>query len=564
MGTTATGRELRQDLFLGLRLALPCSRAEALRSSIVVAGVAACVAVLLVLAALPGALGARDARLIAMTPAPVPPTAGATPPGWVVDGQFFAAQWEIATVNGPVLGIDLFAPDPVAFPAPPGVTWFPRPGEVWVSPALARLLAESPSTAPFLGGTVVGTIAPDGLVGPDELRFYRGTATPTLPSADGPTLAIAAAGWGHPTVDWETRFDSADRPMTVLLLAGGTVAVLVVAGLLVLLAQLDGVTGVRGTVGLRLLELPTVRLRRIGAIRGLVHGLLAVALGAVGFAVLRAHATGLPLGRGAFFPADLTVPSSAAALVTVVVTALLVTRHVRPAARTALVIDERVPPRPYGAQVIVLLTAAAALAMTASGDQGLRGRLAMGTATLAVVAVLGVVAVLVPWLVDVIVSRPTVSGDPRVRRAVSRPFGAAAGLLTAVLVLQAVSQADGPDGGTLLGSRADLVATAPTAIRAAAIGMLLLAIVGTLLAAERARRSELMPAVLLPTVLGSALAVPVAVALTWMLAQLTDLRMSALSVPTLAWAGGSVLFAAILAAAIGSGPAADQPPGSSE
>lgn len=556
------GRTVRQDISLGLRLAVPRGRAEVVRCAVGLGGIAACVAALLFLAALPGAVAARDSREFALTPAPVDDGGAWTTDRPVSGAEFFAARWATALDGHPVRGIDLFAPDPSSAPPPPGVEQFPRPGDLVVSPALARALARSSDTAPPLQGTVVGQIAADGLLGPDELRFYRGTAAATPPGADGPFLGTAATGWGHELADWETPFSdrAAARPVTVLLLAGGVVTALLGMGLLVLFARLDDAAATHRAVGLRLLGLSGNRCRQVGVARGIVLAVVAAGLGVGGFGLLRDAAGGIQLGPSAFYPADLTVPAAAFALITVGAGALVVRRAARPHPAAHPAIEEPAPPRPYGAQVIAIVAATASLAMALSAGHDVldAGRLALGTMTVAVVAVLAAVAVLVPWLVDVVVDRPTVGGDPRERRALSRPFGAAAGMLTAVLVLQATADAGNADGGVLTGARAALVATARTGLWVGAAGTALLLIVGTVLAADRlgpARRPELTAAVLLPTALGIALAVPTAAAVTWGAARATDLPMAAFpSMTILGWAGGALAVVVLVAATL---PAVD-------
>ncbi|TKV58443.1 hypothetical protein FDO65_12825 [Nakamurella flava] len=516
-----------QDVRLAVRLAVPRGRAGTLRCALVVVGIAGCVAVLLFLTAFPGAVQARQVREVAVTPAPVQDGWSWTTGRPVAGGEFFAARWEVTMGGHPVHGEDLFAPDPSSTPLPPGVTRFPGPGELVVSPALAHLLADGTARPPAVEGTVIGEIAPDGLLGPDDLRFYRGTAAPTAPTADGPLLGTAATGWGHGLANWERRgADPADRPTTVLLVAGSVVTGLTAVGLLVLLARLDGVTAVRQSVALRLLGVSTARRRRVGAVRGAILALVTVVLGAAGFAALRAGAGQLRLGPSSFFPSDLTVPSAAAALVVMLVGAVMIRVGTRLPDRVDLAAEEHAPPRPFGAQLAFLLAASItlALAWSAGADSRGAGRLVLGTMTLALLAVLGAVAVLVPWSVDVLVDRPGVVGDPRERRVLSRPFGAAAGLLTAVFVLLAVVHSD--DAG------AGLVATARTGLWVAvpAVGLFLVA--GTVLAADRLgprRRSELAAAVLLPTAVGVVLAVPTAGLVIWAAA-----RAAHLEIPTAA------------------------------
>jgi hypothetical protein len=69
-----------------------------------------------------------------------------------------------------------------ALPVPPGLARFPGEGEVFVSPALARLLEQEPAErlADRFPGTVAGTIGPDGLAHENELVAVVGHAAGAL------------------------------------------------------------------------------------------------------------------------------------------------------------------------------------------------------------------------------------------------------------------------------------------------------------------------------------------------------------------------------------------------
>ncbi|MBO2463288.1 ABC transporter permease [Actinomadura sp. LCR2-06] len=76
----------------------------------------------------------------------------------------------------PITVVDLAALKPDA-PAPPGMPRFPRPGETWTSPALARLMKDLP--ADQLAGRLparAGTLGRDALIHPGELVAVVGRA----------------------------------------------------------------------------------------------------------------------------------------------------------------------------------------------------------------------------------------------------------------------------------------------------------------------------------------------------------------------------------------------------
>ena len=70
----------------------------------------------------------------------------------------------------------LLRPEGPDAPLPPGVARLPGPGELVVSPALARRLRD-PLLRDRIPGRVVGTIGDAGLVGPAELAYYGGSDT---------------------------------------------------------------------------------------------------------------------------------------------------------------------------------------------------------------------------------------------------------------------------------------------------------------------------------------------------------------------------------------------------
>ncbi|MFB9236927.1 ABC transporter permease [Plantactinospora siamensis] len=159
------------DLLLGARLAVTGGRDGWTRTVLTALGVGIGVALLLLAAAVPGALSAHGARTDARDNTrfgePIPRAAN----------TLLVANVDTPFRNRSVRGRIFQAEGPDA-PVPPGLTALPRPGEAVVSPALRRLLA-SPEGALFAprlrGAKVVGTVGRDGLAGPGELVFYLGS-----------------------------------------------------------------------------------------------------------------------------------------------------------------------------------------------------------------------------------------------------------------------------------------------------------------------------------------------------------------------------------------------------
>ena len=148
-------------LLLGTRFALG-SRAALGRSLLTALGIGVCVAALLLAAAVPHALDARDARALARSDSAFGQPELPAGPGTLLVGDA-STSLDGAQVRGRLLR----AEGPQA-PVPPGLDDLPLPGTVAVSPALAEALADPDADAlrARLPYEVVATIGPDGLLGP--------------------------------------------------------------------------------------------------------------------------------------------------------------------------------------------------------------------------------------------------------------------------------------------------------------------------------------------------------------------------------------------------------------
>jgi hypothetical protein len=160
---------LATALLLGVRFAVG-SRAALGRSLLTALGIGVCVAALLLAAAVPNALAARDARASARSDSTFGDVALQAGPGTLLVGD---ASMSLDGLG--VRGRLLLAEGPQA-PVPPGLDALPLPGTVAVSPALAEALADpaADTLRARLPYEVVATIGPEGLLGPRELAFYAG------------------------------------------------------------------------------------------------------------------------------------------------------------------------------------------------------------------------------------------------------------------------------------------------------------------------------------------------------------------------------------------------------
>ena len=193
-------------------------------------------------------------------------------------------------------------------PVPAGLARMPATGEAFVSPGLRALINGPDGTilATGLGGKIVGTVAPRGLVEPSELIAYVGLPLGRLPLR---TAVVYRPPSGAQPV-------SLFHGSALILLGLALLAFLFPVGLFV-------VTATRLSTATREVKLAAIRLA--GASGAQVRWLLAIEAGLValvgeviGLALFlggRATALGVPSVAAAWFPSDLTTPLADIALV---------------------------------------------------------------------------------------------------------------------------------------------------------------------------------------------------------------------------------------------------------
>ncbi len=379
------------ELVLGVRLSV-AGRSGWARLALISVGVGLGVAMLLIAATIPSLVAARDARLAARAVDPAEPV----PRG--ADTLLTAAvdsHYRDRTIHG-----RLVRPEGARAPLPPGVTRWPAPGEMVVSPALAQLLAaeEGALLRGRWGARVVGTIGAQGLAGPGEYAFYLGTDRLTEDSA----TRIRSYG---------TR--DADEGIAAILLLLGAVGLVVlllpVAVFLATAVRFGGEARDRQLAALRLVGADAAMTRRIAAGETLAGALLGLVAGGLLFLV-----AGLLAGRFvpadmSFYLADLRPAPALAALVVVLVpvAAVLVTVSslrrvvVEPLGVVRRGGDRR---RRLWWRLILPVTGLGLLAPMFSGGSGLTDGLAYQVMA-GVAALLIGVALLLPWLVAAAVRR---------------------------------------------------------------------------------------------------------------------------------------------------------------
>ncbi|MFI1191754.1 ABC transporter permease [Micromonospora sp. NPDC020750] len=389
-------RGVLADLLMGARMAVTGGRDGWTRAVLTALGVGVGVAMLLLAAAVPGALDARAARGDAREDGGSRAELAAAANTLLVVSVY--TEFRERPVRGRIL-----RPEGPAAPLPPGVPRLPAAGEVVVSPALRELLdsPDGPLFAPRLGGArVTGTIAAQGLTGPHELAFYLGSDTLTRDQA----LRLDRFGGGPPSEEFSPV-------LMVLVVVVFVVLLLPVVVFVGAAVRFGGDRRDRRLAALRLLgaDADAGMIRRIAAGEAAAGAVLGLAVGGTLFVAGRQLAPLLTLQDISVYASDLhpSLPLVAAVAVLVPVLAVLV----------ALVAQRRVVVEPLGVSrqgTTVrrrlwwrLLLPAAGLALlyplTGVGERT-AGSDDYQVAAGAVLVLIGTVTLL-PWLIDLVVGR---------------------------------------------------------------------------------------------------------------------------------------------------------------
>ncbi|GAA2628043.1 ABC transporter permease [Streptomyces axinellae] len=298
LGETRRSRVWARDLGMGARFAFSGQQGW-IRTVLTAVGVALGVAMLLLAASMPQVMSSQETRgdarqingISGSTLGNVDPDAKTER----TDRTLLSADATTAYHGKDLFGRTLQAEGdhPVT---PPGIDRIPKPGEMWVSPALKKLLDsdEGAGLRERLDFRTVGVIAEEGLIGPGELAFYAGTDS--LKPGRGVQRVEHFGG---------VQQKSPADPVLILL---GTVACAVllmpVAVFIGTAARFGGERRDRRLAALRLVGSDTAMTRRIAAGESLAGALSGLLLGGVLFAVSRRLIGHITLFHLSVFPSD--------------------------------------------------------------------------------------------------------------------------------------------------------------------------------------------------------------------------------------------------------------------
>ncbi|MFG2478410.1 ABC transporter permease [Streptomyces fagopyri] len=392
-------RQWSRDLAMGARFAFVGGREGWTRVLLTAVGVGLGVALLLLTTAIPNALSVRHEREQARTDIHYTESHKAKAGNTVL-----VANADTTYRDKDVRGREL-EPEGVRAPLPPGMSRFPAPGEMVVSPALKKLLASGDGKLlrERLPDRITGTIAENGLIGSAELAFYRG----------GDGLAAHLDGPGVTRID---RFGEPDQssepvdPVLLMLVLVVFVILLMPVGVFIAAAvRFGGERRDRRLAALRLVGSDSRMTRRIAAGEALSGAVLGLVFGTVFFLIGRQLAGSAEVLDISVFPSYMNPTPALAVLVAVAVpaAAVLVTllalrgvvieplgvvRTARPARR-----------RLWWRLLLPLCGLAMLYPMVGKGHSN--GNFNQYLVTGGVVLLLVGVTALLPWIVEAVVAR---------------------------------------------------------------------------------------------------------------------------------------------------------------
>ncbi|MFI2202151.1 ABC transporter permease [Streptomyces sp. NPDC020192] len=307
-------RQWARDLGLGVRFAFTGGREGWIRVLLTAVGVGLGVALLLLTTAIPNALAVRDQR----NQDRLDYTYGSHRPKAANTLLISDAD---TTYHGKDVRGRLVEPEGPKAPVAPGLTAYPAPGDMLVSPALKNLLGSADGTVlrARLPYRIVGTIGEPGLVGSHELAYYAG-AKGLAPRIDGWRTA-RITHFGPPQA---RPAQKADPVLILLVLVVFVVLLMPVAVFIAAAVRFGGERRDRRLAALRLVGSDSRMTRRIAAGEALAGSLVGLVFGTVFFLLGRRLAGSVEVVGVSVFPSYLDPSPTLAALVAVAVPAAAV------------------------------------------------------------------------------------------------------------------------------------------------------------------------------------------------------------------------------------------------
>ncbi|MGV9641283.1 FtsX-like permease family protein [Streptomyces sp. NPDC003514] len=296
-------RQWARDLGMGVRFAFVGGREGWVRALLTAVGVGLGVALLLLTTAVPSMQSVRHDRESARADIDY-----SRLDKKANDHSLLIADMDTDWRNKDIRGRGIEREGAKAEP-PPGVDSFPAVGEMVVSPALERLLKSDDAALlrERLPEKIVGTIGESGLIGSQELAFFRG-ADGLAKEIDGARVArIDRFGDTSPS-------DPETDPVLLLLVIVVFVVLLLPVGVFIAAAvRFGGERRDRRLAALRLVGSDGRMVRRVAAGEALAGAVLGLVLGTVFFLIGRQIAGSVEVFGISVFPSYLD-PSPALAL----------------------------------------------------------------------------------------------------------------------------------------------------------------------------------------------------------------------------------------------------------
>ncbi|MFI9168902.1 ABC transporter permease [Streptomyces lincolnensis] len=276
-------------------------------------------------------------------------------------------------------------PGRAATEAPPGLTAFPKRGEVYVSPALAKLLRELPADRladRFPKPAHYGTIGAAGLASPDELVAVVGRAPgdPAMSRSaaegaswfdDGQAARAVVSGFSGGKASMFTAFDQGAALLGVVLLAMPVVVLASAAG------RLGAARREQRLAALRLAGATPRQIIAMTAVEATAVGAAGAVTGALAYGALLPVLAEVPYGVGGWYTGQLWVGAAWLAGIVLAVTALITVSAVsmlRQVATAPLGVAQQANPRRTRMIRLVLFVAALGYIWVSTGGGQLKPR----------------------------------------------------------------------------------------------------------------------------------------------------------------------------------------------